>query len=706
MNGVPVLKLSPIFLAMLAVSTNVAAEQEQTGDQYAAVESMVVTGNAFNDYKNGAATGALRGDIDLMDTPQSVAVIPEIVMDEQLATTLGKVLTNDSSVTAGTKKWNREVFSLRGFELNSGTGYLKDGQQVWSHYMHPVEILERVEVIKGPSSMLYGQSAPGGLINMVTKKPTVERFAEVGVDIDDQGSTRYQLDTGGALNDDGSIRGRAILVKQDENMWREYQDGEENERDRFLGSLQVEFDIGDMATLNVHYDRTEDEAGIDVGGWLDDDGNLIGKDDQIWDQPWAFIDITAQNIGADLHLDLTNNMQLKMGYNNQQFERQRFDSSPQYNQYNAETGEYAINPFDRFDDWEYNTFYADLSAQFMTGNLDHQLLFGANGVDYRYQQTRDRGSLTPVTIGEPIAKPDLNYHSVEAGDPSEYFYYGVYLQDLITINEQWKLLVGVRYDDLDRDTDSSNDDSDSVLPRFGVVYQPLANTTIYANYSESFEPQTEVNDVNDVNDGDNLDPVTSEAWEVGSKVELFEGHLLLTGAYFDITKKDIILTHDYSDPANPELDSRTSQDGEQQHKGFEFGAQGRAGEKLFVSASTMYLDAEYTNHTTLEGKRPIDTPEWSANAWTRYELTDALAVNLGAIYEGDRYANTSNTITKDSYTRVDFGASYKFKFTNTDVDLRFNVENVFDTDYLGGGDYDEVTIGEERNFNVSITAAF
>ncbi|WP_202906920.1 TonB-dependent siderophore receptor [Vibrio mexicanus] len=133
-------------------------------------ETIVVTGQSFTDYKVDTSVGAMRTDATLLETPQSVSVIPEIVLDEQLATTLGDALTNDSSVSPGTKKWNREVFTLRGFELSSSTGYLRDGHPQFSHYMQPIETLERIEVLKGPSGLLYGQSEPGGLINMVTKK--------------------------------------------------------------------------------------------------------------------------------------------------------------------------------------------------------------------------------------------------------------------------------------------------------------------------------------------------------------------------------------------------------------------------------------------------------------------------------------------------------------------------------------------------------
>lgn len=105
---------------------------------------------------------------------------------------------------------------MRGFTLSSSNGYLRDGHQHWSHYQQPIETLESIEVIKGPSSILYGQSGPGGLVNMVTKKPTANSIFNLGLDLDQEGSSRLTLDAGGAITEDESLRYRANLVKQDD----------------------------------------------------------------------------------------------------------------------------------------------------------------------------------------------------------------------------------------------------------------------------------------------------------------------------------------------------------------------------------------------------------------------------------------------------------------------------------------------------------
>ncbi|MGB0946948.1 MAG: TonB-dependent siderophore receptor [Pseudoalteromonas marina] len=692
------MKLSSLYIALLAtITTNTYANSTD-------LEHIEVKGSFFNDYKVDNANGAMRTSTSLLDTAQSVTVISDIIINEQLATTLGEVLSNDASLTAGSKQRNREVFNLRGFELSSSTGYLRDGHQHWSHYQQPIEILQQVEVIKGPSSILYGQSGPGGLVNMVTKKPTAQTLFNASADVDQHGSTRFMLDASGALTDAEDLRARGILVKQDVDYWREYQNGENRERDRFLGAFIVDYDISDNALVRVHYDRTDDEAGLDTGAWIDDNANVIGDDKTIRDMSWAFTDITVENAGIDFKVFLNDNWQVKLGYNEQTFERQRFESAPRKPGNFVEGDSYESRPYDRFDDWQFKTAFIDFIGEFETAGVHHQLLIGANSLDYYYGQRRTSADSFNFIAGqaEP-SRPTVSYKTDDTISETEYDYYGIYVQDLITFSPQWQLSLGGRYDKQTRE-DANNE---SFVPKVGVLYHPNASATIYASYSEGFEPQgsdTLVNE-DDINNGMKLDAVTSEQKEIGVKWQLFDDRLMLSGALFDISKNGTLVTETLDVPVG-DLISETNQIGEQRHKGIELTAQGAATDRLFVMASTMYLDANYERDEDLEGKRPTDAPKWSASLWTRYELNDAIAFNAGAFYEGERFADSANTITKDAYTRVDVGATYKLKVSKTDVNLRLNIENLFDEDYLAGGGTNNVTIGEGTNVRLAAQFSF
>ena len=691
------MKLNPLFIALLAsTSANAFANT-------ANIERIEVKGSYFNDYKVDNASGAMRTSTSLLDTAQSVTVITDTIVNEQLATTLGEVLTNDASLTAGSKQRNREVFNLRGFQLSSSTGYLRDGHQHWSHYQQPIEILEQVEVIKGPSSILYGQSGPGGLVNMVTKKPTAQTLFSASADVDQHGSTRFMLDAGGALTETEDLRARGVLVKQDVEYWREYQNGDNRERDRFLGALVVDYDISDNALVRVHYDRTDDEAGLDTGAWIDNDANIIGDDKTIRDMSWAFTDITVENMGIDFKVFLTDNWQVNLGYNEQTFERQRFESAPRKPSDFIEGDSYQSRPYDRFDDWQFKTAFIDFIGEFETLGVHHQLLVGANSLDYYYGQLRTSADTINFSAGqnEPN-RPNISYKSDDTISSSAYDYYGIYIQDLISFSPEWQVSLGGRYDKQSRE----NSNNESFVPKVGVLYHPHASATVYASYSEGFEPQNEtlVNE-KDVNNGMKLDAITSEQKEIGVKWQLFDDRLMLSGALFDISKTGTLVSEELVNPIG-DITSITTQAGEQRHKGFELAAQGAATDRLFVMASTMYLDANYERDEELEGKRPTDAPKWSASLWTRYELNDAVALNAGAFYEGERFADNANTVTKEGYTRVDIGATYKLNLSNKDINLRLNIENLFDKYYLAGGGLNNVTVGEGTSVRLAAQFSF
>ncbi|TPH18134.1 TonB-dependent receptor [Litorilituus lipolyticus] len=691
------MKLTPlslsIALAISSFSSNVLANASD-------IEVIEVQGTYFNDYKVDNASGATRTNTSLLETAQSVTVIPETIIDEQLATTLGEVLLNDASLSPGSRQRNREVFSSRGFSLSSSNGYLRDGHQHWSHYQQPIETLSRVEVIKGPSSLLYGQSAPGGLINMVTKQPTSSPLLDLSADTDQNGSTRFMLDAGGEIIDDLSFR--SVLVKQDVNFEREYQNDEQRERDRFLGSLVLDYQLSESLSVNVYYDQTNDKAGLDTGAWLDDSGEVIGSNKTIYDFSWAFTDITVNNIGGKVTYYLNPQWTVKLGYNEQTFERQRFESAPKKPADYQLGDSYTSKPYDRFDDWQFKTAYIDLTGEFTLASTEHQVLFGMNSLDYYYGQLRTKADPIEYTPGQPEpTKPDISYKTDDSLYTSSYDYYGFYFQDLVTFNEYWQVAFGGRFDKQNKE----NADSESFVPKFGVLYHPNENATVYINYSESFEPASSetLNEETDKNHGMDLDAVTSEQIEIGAKWQVSD-RLLLETALFDIEKSGTLITETLD--SDPDYETITTQAGVQRHKGFELSAQGAVTDRLFVMASAMYLDAEYEKDENYQGKAPIDAPEWSASVWSRYELTEKLAINAGIFYQGDRFADSDNTIVKDAYARVDLGATYQVDIAGADVDFRINIENAFDNDYLAGGGVNNVAVGEERTARFEIKTSF
>ncbi|ANS85571.1 Pesticin receptor [Vibrio scophthalmi] len=699
-------KVTSICSAVLfALNTPVVLAQESNTP---VDETIVVHAQSFNDYKVDSATGAMRTDTSMLDTAQSINVIPEIVLDEQLATTLGEALQNDASVSAGTQKWNREVFYLRGFELSSSNGYLRNGHSLFTHYMLPIETLESIEVIKGPSSLLYGRAAPGGLINMVSKKPTEAPRVNIGTNFDDLGSTHHHIDASGKLNESGSLRGRTVLVKQDSVESRKYATGDERERDRFLGYGVIEADLSDWGLLSFNYEKTSDRAPLDTGTWLDLNGNVIGSRDMIRDANWSFIDNDVENWGADLDVYLSSQWRANFSFNSQEMKRHRYDSSPKPTDQTLVDGSYTLSPFDRHDTWKTKAFHADLHGEFTALDVDHQVLMGMNGQFYDYAQLRVTGNTVNVNPGDNPTNPGLDYHNDNSTYKSDNNYYGFYVQDLITFNDQWQALIGGRYDMYFADGTTSSDqvvkganDSESFSPKAGIIYHPTYNGSIYANYSESFNPVSNV--VNDDRSITERKPEESRQYEMGTKWELMDSRLLLTGAVFDIEKRNISIKEG----------GITTQGGVQRHIGAEIGSQGQISDNWFLMMSGMYLNANYDKHHDYQDKAPANVPEWSGSVWTRYSMTEATAFNFGLFYQGERWADNANTVKLDGYTRVDTGASHSINSDYVNWDFRFNIENLFDTDYVAGtggstseGVVTDVHYGNERRFKFSVNATF
>ncbi len=187
---------------------------------------------------------------------------------------------------------------------------------------------------------------------------------------------------------------------------------------------------------------------------------------------------------------------------------------------------------------------------------------------------------------------------------------------------------------------------------------------------------------------------------------MFDERLFVSGALFQITQSNMQVTEDLATPVNG-ADQITTQVGEQVHTGAELAATGYLTEAFSLSASTMFLDAEYKNDPALEGKTPADVPEFTASIWSTYAFNNGTDVNLGVYHVGERYTESANTFKKDAYTRVDMGVAHTFKYDeNLDFVARFNVENLFDTDYLEGGSTSGVVVGEGRNYMATLQVKY
>lgn len=654
-------------------------------------EVYVVEGHQAR-FKANSNETAMRMDVSQLETAGQVAVMDQTLIQEQNATTLGDVLVNDASIGVGGTDRNREIFMLRGFELDTGTGYLRNGQQQWSYYRHPVELMERVEVLKGPAGLLYGKSAPGGLVNMVTKRPTAAFQASISQKV---GTNDYQhtvADASGSLNQSGTLRGRMVLSKQSEGSSRRYLDGSEPELDRQIAGLMLDYDITPDTQLSLHYDRVIDDSNSDNGANIINGKPQLGSQ-FIWEAPWSFMDIDVENYGVDIVSQLTPDWKVKSGYNRQDYKRHYHEGFGQRETYDANTQSFKYFAMDRHDNWVLDTAYLDVTGAFQFGNIDHQVLIGANALRNDYVGQRVMKKNQTAVIGGAYPEPDIHYGTATPRDPEPTDSIGFYAQDLMTLNSQWQLLAGLRYDREDNETDTYY----NVLPKAAVMYHPSPEQTLYVTYSESFEPKNPVDSDTDINDGMALKPVKGKLYEFGYKQSLLNDQALFSAALFQIEQENKVVKEAITGQGS--LTSRTTQLGKQTHKGVEVSLAGQVTDSWSVHSSATYLDARIEDpfNPANDGKQPADTPEWGASIWSRYDVDNQTYVNVGARYVGDRYGDMKNTYHKPGYTTVNAGVGHTIKAgEQTDLKLSVNVENLFNESYLAGGVQNKTTLGEER----------
>ncbi|AZL86314.1 TonB-dependent siderophore receptor [Aliivibrio salmonicida] len=688
-------QLALVIGAVLSIPFAYAETDASTTDEH-----MVVTGRDYG-YKADTNSTSMRMEATQLETPGQVTVIDEQIIDEQRASTLGEVLKNDSSISEGSKSTNRERFYLRGFKLSSSSSFLRDGVQHWSHYRQPIELLERVEVMKGPAGLLYGKSTPGGLVNMISKKPTYETQVTISQDIGSNNYTRSIADVSGSLNEDQTLRARVILSQENQDSWRTRFDGTAVETDRTVGGLFVDYDINEDIMLSAHYDRTNEIGDLDNGSKVDTTTGEVIDPNTVKDQNWAKTDNDVANYGVGLTANLTDSWSVKTGISRQYYERQRTESD-----INKDGSSYKSS--DRHDEWTFDTAYVDFMGDVDALGVNHRLLVGGNGLNYDYKRQYDssKSCITSTdTCSDGFNRPsDLNSSNDTVGPHSKSQHYGIYLQDLVTFNDSWQLLAGARFAvDKTEDSKGKKEDYTNILSKLGVIYHPAENGSIYAVYSESFEPVATINDADDVNDGQKQDPMKGNLYELGSKWELLDNSLYVSGALFQIVQSNMQVSEDINGGSN----TRTSQVGEQVHTGIELAATGYLTEAFSLSASTTFLDAKYENDPALEGKTPADVPEFSASIWSQYDFNNGTGINLGVYHVGERYGDSKNEFKKDAYTRVDMGISHTLKYDDSlDFVARFNVENLLDTDYLAGGSASDVVVGEGRNYMATLQVKY
>ncbi|MFB6279179.1 MAG: TonB-dependent siderophore receptor [Salinibacter sp.] len=672
------------------------------------LSEVVVVGGQADDYVSEVNTTALRFETSLTDIPQSIQSIGRGVIDDQAATFVADVTKNVSGVHRANGFGNtHDEFTIRGFDLRP---IYKNGMRlVRDNGFTHVANIERVEVLKGPSSVLYGQVEPGGIVNIVTEKPLRQPHYSISLRGGSYETFRAYGDATGPIGGSDDVFYRFNAGYSNTGGFQRFY-----ETERIFAAPSLRWDVGPETSLLVEAEGLIDRrpfwrgqvavgdrpADIPVGRWLGEP----------WDQSETFFGLVryefnhqfsdnlrlrhAGSISAQDHFDLAARA-AGLQDDGRTFNRTIFSSDTKKQNVYVQT---------------------ELVGTTRTGHLGHQALLGVELSDQRSDVIGSLKETTPIdifdpeyTVPEPDYPEDLN-RVADFDDDSQNL--GVYGHDLISLGPV-KALVGGRYDlvntfgtvrDPESDESAPGFVEQAFSPRGGLVYKPIATQSLYASYTTSFVPF--FSGQFKLRDGSTPDPSRGEQLEIGLKSRWLDGRITSTLAAYDLRKTNVKTFEQ-----NPETgEFFVLQTGEIASQGVEVDISGQATEGLRLVATYAFMDARVTkNETTPDqvGNQQVNAPRHAASLWSKYTVqsgaAQGLGIGAGVYYRGDRAGNLENNFTLPAYTRLDATVSYQYQR----YELQLNVENVLDTRYYRNGNRrDRFTPGAPRTATISVKAQF
>eukprot|EP01030_Chromulinospumella_sphaerica_P003239 gene3239-3166_t len=600
--GSLILAWIPIHYAFWPVEV-VVKEQADQGGSYEAIESAAATKIA----------------VPLRDVPQAVNVVPKAVMRDQNALSVQDALQNVPGLSFSVGDGQRDQVTIRGFMAINDQ--FVDGVRDDALYFRDLSNIERVEVLKGPASVLYGRGSAGGLINRVTKKPSEKPIMEVGGTLGSQGQKRGEFDIG-STSSDKQTQFRLTGALEDST--------------GFLASTTVTLDHAFHSGLKLH--------------------SVLRGYNYSLDRNYTTINKVTANPTARVTIAQTRRLRDEDGY----------------------------------------FFQNEISQKAQWGGTQHQILYGLElGQQHKSELLSSRNNAATYDLFNPVlvTLPPLPATIIPSADnKSRINIAALYLQDLVTLSPQWKVLGGLRYDQLRQKRDDRTarnvdlERTDNTLsPRLGAVYQPTEQVSLYTAYSRSFQPISDSFVFNA--NSDQFKPTQTQNKEVGIKLDI-GAKASLTAALFDMSQTNIQV----ADPANPGFALPV---GKQRTRGLELTFTGEIAPQWEMISGYSYMEGRITESTErtsagtpFQGNTAALTPRHSLNLWVKRKFNDGYYVAAGGRAESARYASPDNLTVLPGYGVINLGAGHEEK----KYDVAITLKNLFNRKYYvaahsGANDY-------------------
>lgn len=621
---------------------------------------------------------ATKTDSDINSTAQAITVAGSEQMRSQQSKSLAEVLRYMPGVQA--EGWGNdtrmEFFYMRGFEAAADKGLYRDGLALHTYGYNGWRIepygLERVEVLRGPNSVLYGQANPGGLVNVVSKRPQADAANELAVTVGSFARKQLALDVGAALNEAETVRGRVV------GLWREADSQTDfvfDDRAYFAPSLSWQPSAATELTLFAHYQR--DKIGgnsyLPIRGTLQDNpfGTLPAKRNV--GEPGNRFNTEQQSLGYELRHDFSDDIRLTHSL---RYGRTDVDYNSVYG-IGLEADDRTVTRNDFRVDERLRHLASDTRVQWQ------QSLAAAKstlllGVDWLRDETNGQrlwgdapsiDAYAPV-YGQPLTTPAAYHDKREVMSQL-----GAYLQHQLAFDNGWHTLLGLRHDramtrSFDHPTgERSEEKTNASSGRAGVLYRFANGFAPYLSYSESFQPQSGKDER-----GQAFRPTTAQQWEGGFKFGPADERWRLAVALFDLNKFNVLTR----DAASSNPDAQVQQ-GQVRARGAELEWQGKLAAGLQLTANYSYTPTRVVkDNSGKQGKVLSISPEQLASLWLDYRQ-DGWLFGAGVRHIGASWVDEANTLRIPAATLLDAGISYQLK----NWQAALNVQNLADKAYIG-----------------------
>lgn len=678
---------------------------------------MTIKAGADDGYSPASSNTATKSNAPLRDIPQSVNVVPQQLLRDQAARSMEDALRNVPGVAFSSGDGQRDQVVIRGFSAISDQ--FIDGVRDDALYFRDLSNIDRIEVLKGPSAVLYGRGSSGGLINRVTRKPKFrDTSGEAVLSLGTHQLRRVEGDFNMALGETAAFR--LNLAREDSGSYRDQQFVD---RHSFAPSLALK--PGARTDVLLQYTKARDQRVTDFGipalnGRPADvpPGTYYGSGNARRDDTTTSL---VDSFTATLNHRFDDAFSVRNTSRYSTYELDRYNTLP-----SGTTDPVALTvgrtrSFILRDEssWFNQT---DFTYKNALGGFKQEWLFGLElGQQKRRAESVSGGTVDRVSIFNPgrVVPPPIpaSAFTADGAIPShtKQDIFGVYLQDQIALARNWKALLGLRYDDFkqatafDRKLDSLARTDRSFSPRAGLVWQPTDAQSYYLSYSRSFQPSAEAFALagNSVAN----EPEITRNVEIGSKLDFLEGALSVTAALFNLERSNIKNT----DPANP---ARQINVGKQRTNGLELTANGRLPGRWDVSAGYAYLDGKMVESvariSSLQlpvvsvlalGKVAALTPRHSGFLWAMKDVGNGFSLGGGLNYVGARFASLTNLVTLPSYMTADLAGLYRAGR----YEFGLNVKNVTDKKHIvsSHGSNDNLIVpGPPREVQLTLRAKF